>query len=51
MKKLDFDVSILIFLDSSFLCIPNTEINFVPEMSQSLFSWIHLSYRGKEVIL
>ena len=44
MKKLEF-VSILIFLDSSFLCNKFSILRrILYEMSQSLFSWIHLSY-------
>ena len=38
-------VSILIFLDSSFLYIIFVIINQRRKMSQSLFSWIHLSYK------
>ena len=48
-------VSILIFLDSSFLYVkPGKEGKVSSKMSQSLFSWIHLSYtptrrrRGKK---
>ena len=44
LKKLEF-VSILIFLDSSFLCNKFSILRrILYEMSQSLFSWIHLSY-------
>ena len=50
MGKIDperamFEVSILIFLDSSFLSEESAEVAYqVMGASQSLFSWIHLSY-------
>ena len=41
-------VSILIFLDSSFLYVkPGKEGKVSSKMSQSLFSWIHLSYANR----
>ena len=42
---LDPGVSILIFLDSSFLYMNQVNFNCHNSPSQSLFSWIHLSYR------
>ena len=44
-------VSILIFLDSSFLWKDNMVIiNALAMKSQSLFSWIHLSYKEFEML-